>query len=199
MVPLMSRLMPGATGMIRADHSRLLVVLHRYRGTESPAARQAPVRAGARLLEIHAALEEEIFYPACRAAGIDNPVLDKSLTEHAEMHRLIEELRAADPASAAFDQGVMALMRVVLHHMADEETVLLPDAERVLGPDRLAELGLQMTRRRLQLAAPQAGEIAADTLRNARPASVLMAAGVLLAGGYMVKRAFGHNGASARR
>jgi hypothetical protein len=51
----------------------------------------------------------------------------------------------------------------VIHHVADEETVLLPEAEQMLGYDRLCELGAQMTRRRLELMAPKAGKIAAST------------------------------------
>jgi len=40
-----------------------------------------------------------------------------------------------------------------MRHVADEETMLLPDAERVLGERRLAELGAEMMRRRFELAA----------------------------------------------
>ena len=53
------------------------------------------------------------------------------------------------PGDAAYDETVMELMRDVLHHVADEETMLLPDAERRLG-DQLNELGAQMTKRRLK-------------------------------------------------
>lgn len=191
MHPIVSRFMPSATAMLRTDHSHVLMTFHKYRAGKAPATRLLPVRAACLALEIHAQLEEEIFYPACRAAGIDSAVLEKSLPEHAEMRRVIGELRALDPASSAFDEAFMNLMRIVIHHVADEETVLFADAERVLGADRLAELGMEMTRRRLQLAAPHAGEIAADTVRTAKPASLLVAAGALLAGGYVVKRAFG--------
>ena len=188
MQPLISRLVPGATGMIRADHSNVLLAFHKFRGRQSPDMHRALVDGICRALDMHAQLEEEIFYPACRVAGIDNPVLERSLGDHVEMHRLIGELRHGDAASAAFELGFMSLMRAVMHHMADEETVLLPDAERVLGSDRLAELGLQMTRRRLELSRPQAGAIVRDTVRTARPASLMVAAGALMAGGYVVKR-----------
>jgi hypothetical protein len=79
-------------------------------------------------------------------------------------------------------------MRDVLHHVADEETVLLPAAELLLK-DRLSELGAQMTKRRLELAGPRAAEIAGNTVR-AMPAGAMLMAGGLLAGGYLLKRAF---------
>jgi hypothetical protein len=54
------------------------------------------------------------------------------------------------PDDASYDARFMQLMREVIHHVADEETVLLPTAERALA-SRLSELGQQMTKRRMQL------------------------------------------------
>jgi hypothetical protein len=80
-------------------------------------------------------------------------------------------------------------MRDVVHHVADEETVLLPAAERMLA-DELEEIGAKMNKRRLELAAPRAGEIAGNTLRALPASTMLMSVGALLAGSLMLKRAF---------
>jgi hypothetical protein len=80
----------------------------------------------------------------------------------------------------------MELMRSVMHHVADEETVLLPAAERLM-PEKLCELGAQMTKRRLQLSAPHAAEIARGTVRT-MPAGTMLVAGGLLAGAYLLGR-----------
>jgi hypothetical protein len=82
----------------------------------------------------------------------------------------------------------MALMREVLRHVADEETKLFPDAERVLGEERLAELGAEMTRRRMQLVAPRTGEITVQTARTF-PAATAAVAGIVGVAGYLVARA----------
>lgn len=103
------------------------------------------------------------------------------------MRQLIAQLRAMDPEDATYDGVFMQLMRDVMHHVADEETTLLPEAERLLA-DRLHELGAQMTKRRLQLSAPHAGEIAMNTMRTMPASSMIMAAGALLAGSYLVSR-----------
>jgi hypothetical protein len=50
-------------------------------------------------------------------------------------------------------------------------------------------MGAQMTKRRLQLAAPRAGEIAGNTLRALPAGTMLMSVGALLAGSLMLKRA----------
>lgn len=157
------KLSPGATRMIRLDHSHALVTFHRYKIDTNPRVKRGLVNTLCTALEIHAQLEEEIFYPALRAVT-DNETLQKSVPEHDDMRQLIARLRRMAPTDPAYDDTVMALMRDVLHHVADEETVLLPEAERVLA-DQLQELGARMTKRRMQLVVPRSGEIAADMAR----------------------------------
>ncbi|HET7867959.1 MAG TPA: hemerythrin domain-containing protein [Burkholderiaceae bacterium] len=185
---LMGALSPGITTMIRMDHSHVLRMAHRYRATTSPARKQALARAISLALEIHARLEEEIFYPALAEVAGGNEVLAKSRTEHDEMRRLIEQLRAAAPDQADHDASFMALMRTVLHHVADEETVLLPEAERLL-PARLGELGARMTRRRLQLLGPRLGEAAVQHLR-AMPTQTFFVGALLVGAGVLLARRF---------
>jgi hemerythrin superfamily protein len=186
---LTNTLSPSITNMIRLDHTHVLSTFHQYQMDSSPQTKQALVNTACLSLEIHAQLEEEIFYPAMREFAADTPVVEKSVPEHNEMRRLIGELRAMQPTDPNYDQIFMQLMRDVMHHVADEETTLLPDAERLLA-DRLGELGAKMTKRRLQLAGPRAGEIAVNTLRGMPTTSMLVAAGAVLAGTYFVRRAF---------
>ncbi|UUZ52128.1 hypothetical protein LP419_20935 [Massilia sp. H-1] len=54
-------------------------------------------------------------------------------------------------------------MRDLMHHIADEETVLLPQAETMLSKERLEELGTQMASRRMALLKPRAGKLARST------------------------------------
>jgi hemerythrin superfamily protein len=189
MKSIANTLSPTITNMIRMDHTHVLTTFHQYEIDTKPKTKQALVKTICLALEIHAQLEEEIFYPAMRAVAVDRAVLDKSVPEHDDMRRLIADLRAMRPTDPAYDQTVMQLMRTVMHHVADEETTLLPDAERLLE-ERLDELGAQMTRRRLQLSAPRAGEIAFNTLRGMPTRSILVAAGAVVAGTYFARRAF---------
>jgi hypothetical protein len=168
------------------DHSHVMVTFHRFNAESSPGKKQAIVKAVCLALEIHAQLEEEIFYPALLEVDGANQVLAKARPEHDEMKRLIAELREMEAGDAGYDDKFLELMRDVIHHVADEESVLLPAAERLLA-DRLSELGAQMTKRRLQLAAPHAGEMAAATAR-AMPAGTVLVAGGLIAGAYLLGR-----------
>jgi len=183
---VLAKLSPSITKMIRMDHTHVMATFHRFHAESSPAKKQAIVKAVCLALEIHAQLEEEIFYPALRDVDGSNQVLAKAKPEHDEMKRLIAELREMEAEDAGYDDKFLELMRDVIHHVADEESVLLPAAERLLA-DRLSELGAQMTKRRLQLATPHAGEMAAATAR-AMPAGTMLVAGGLIAGAYLLSR-----------
>ncbi len=183
---MMSRVTPSATTMIRMDHTHVVATFHKYRAEASPEKKQAIAETISVALEIHARLEEEIFYPAMRS--VDPDLVNKSIPEHNEMRRLIAQLRETRPFDPAFDTTLMELMRDVMRHVADEETMLLPDAERALGERRLAELGVEMTRRRFELAAPRAGEIAVNTVRTF-PAATLAMSGMFVLGAFLIGRA----------
>jgi hemerythrin superfamily protein len=158
----LKKLSPSITDMIRFDHSHVMVTFHQYTVDKRPSVKKALAETICDALEIHATLEEEIFYPVMRPKAHDQKVMEKSEPEHDEMRALIAELRRTEPTDRRHDELVFALMRDVVHHVADEETVLLPEAEQILTRDRLSELGAEMTKRRIELVRPKAGKIAAN-------------------------------------
>ncbi|HVE48685.1 MAG TPA: hemerythrin domain-containing protein [Casimicrobiaceae bacterium] len=179
-----TKLSPRITTMIRMDHTHVLATFHKYRLDTSPSKKQALVETCCAALEIHAQLEEEIFYPALRSA--QPQAVDKSFPEHNEMRRLISALRSMEPGSHQYDETFLELMRGVIHHVADEETILIPAAERVLY-DQLEDLGWKMTQRRMELIGPRAGEIAMNTFR-AYPALIVTTFAVLALGSVLAYR-----------
>ena len=176
---------PSATDLIRSDHTRVLAAFHRYKPSCSPGRKLALVNTVCIALEVHAQIEEEIFYPAIRSAH--PAVVDKSVPEHDEMRSLIATLRGMEPTSAEYDRTFMELMRTVIHHVADEETSLLADAERLLESE-LGELGARMMRRRIQLMMPRAGEIARNGALAMSATPLLLAGGALIAGALLFRR-----------
>jgi hemerythrin superfamily protein len=188
MSAVVQQISPSITTMIRMDHTHVLAVFHRYRVDSPPAKKHALVRNACLALQVHAQLEEEIFYPALRAVMNADAVLDKSEPEHNQMRSLIGELRALTSARGLegahyddkFDDKFFELMRLVIHHVADEETTLLPAAERLLR-ERLGRLGIEMTKRRLELLKPHAAEIAETTARSF-PAAAAAGAALLTLG-----------------
>ena len=180
----LSRALPSITTMIRMDHTHVLANFHRFRPNLSTVRQQAIADAICLALEVHAQLEEEIFYPALQEVAAGESVLQDARPEHDQMRRLIAELRGCDPGEPRFRETLDALMREVMHHVADEETVLIPLAEQRLA-DRLGELGAEMTKRRLQLVAPNALQMAKNQAL-AMPVATLAAVGALAGGAWLL-------------
>ena len=158
-------LSPPITTLIRLDHAHVLAAFRRFRSTMAPSRKGALIANVCLALEIHAQLEEEIFYPALTKAAEYSEVLEKSVPEHEEMRELIGMLRKLEPQDPSFDESFRTLMRKLLHHVADEETVLLPQAEIALA-SQLSTLGARMTRRRIALLEPHMGEVARTTVQT---------------------------------
>jgi iron-sulfur cluster repair protein YtfE (RIC family) len=187
----LSKLSPSITDMIRFDHSHVLVTFHQYTTNSRPSVKKALADTICDALEIHATLEEEIFYPVLRRLDPADPIIQKSEPEHDEMRRLIGELRNTDASNIRHEKLLNDLMRDVMHHVADEETVLLPSAERMLSKERLEELGAQMTSRRLALLKPKAGKIAKNTavgFSGSTTAIVVGLAGAVMAARFMSRK-----------
>lgn len=169
---------PEITTLIRLDHTHVLAVFRRYHADSSAARKRALAANVCLALDIHAQLEEEIFYPALR--GIGTEAVEKSVQDHAQMRSLIQELRATAPNQSAHDEIFARLIRTVLHHIAEEETVLIPLAQTALK-EQLRELGWRMTARRLQLLRPHAAEAATTTALTFPVATTLAAVGTCAA------------------
>jgi hemerythrin-like domain-containing protein len=63
------------------------------------------------------------------------------------------ELSRLTPEDDAFDAKVQVLIENVRHHVEEEESEMLPQAEKLLGQDELARLGEEMLARKRQLGA----------------------------------------------
>lgn len=105
-------------------------------------------------LEVHAQIEEEIFYPALRAAVPDAAdVLDEAREEHQEARDLVAQIRQLGDAGDEIDVLVARLNRAIEHHVKEERDELFPKA-RAAGLD-LQELAQRMRERQQELQAGQ--------------------------------------------
>jgi hypothetical protein len=197
MSSLLSQLSPSITNMIRLDHTHVLTAFHQYEIGSSERMKRGLVDNVCLAIEIHAQLEEEIFYPALRLV-LDNEVLRKSTPEHDEMRGLVSRLRNMPVTDMAFDDTFFELIRHVMHHVADEETQLLPAAERLI-PEQLSELGARMTKRRIELTGPRTPELASSMARSMSAGTLVGIGSAVLAGAYLLTRGkYGDRLASAR-
>jgi len=66
-------------------------------------------------------IEEEIFYPACRKAGVDSDKMDEANVEHDGAKSLIAELENGSPDDDFYDAKVKVLSEEIKHHVKEEE------------------------------------------------------------------------------
>jgi hemerythrin superfamily protein len=79
----------------------------------------------------HATAEEELFYPAVRAAGGENEdLVDEALVEHASAKELIAQILAMDASDELFDAKVKVLSEQIDHHVEEEEGQMFPRAKK---------------------------------------------------------------------
>lgn len=102
-------------------------------------------------LSVHAAIEEELLYPAVRGVIAEEDLIDEAEVEHETMHTLIEQLRGLEPDDEKYSARFTVLCEYVLHHVKEEEGEMFPQIERVrLDWDALAA---EVTARREELMA----------------------------------------------
>jgi hemerythrin superfamily protein len=79
-------------------------------------------------LTVHAAIEEELFYPAAREAGAETEeeLVDESEVEHEHIKELVQQLKDMSEDDPLCDAKTKVLSEYVRHHVKEEETKLFP-------------------------------------------------------------------------
>jgi len=157
-----------ATDMIRADHKTVERLYQQYQDSNGRAQHQhALIEQICHELEVHAQIEESIFYPVIQAKirSTGKNLVSEALKEHGEMKRLISQLRTHDMDETDCEKILHKLMRGVQHHVKEEENEMLPQAEQHLGGE-LDRIGAEMQQKKQKLAssAPTNGQTGQGTL-----------------------------------
>jgi hemerythrin superfamily protein len=147
-----------AVELIKADHDRVKDLFDQFEAAKSRPAKLKVVREALVELKAHAAIEEELFYPAVRKP-VGKEIMNEADEEHHVAKLLIAELDVMDGSESHFDAKFHVLAENVRHHIKEEEGEMLPKAKGVkLDFEALAE---KMKRRKEKLLAdgfPPAGE-----------------------------------------
>lgn len=139
---------------LKADHRSVKKAYREFKkleGSEDEEACAQIVQQVIAELTVHAALEEELLYPAVRGVIADEDLIDEAEVEHETMHTLIEQLRGLEPDDEKYNARFTVLCEYVMHHVKEEESEMFPQIERVrLDWDSLAA---EVTARREELMA----------------------------------------------
>ena len=131
-----------AIALLKADHRKVEELFARYetaRSKKADIAHQICME-----LTVHTLIEEEIFYPACREAGVEADAMDEANVEHDGAKVLIAELEDGSPDEQFYDAKVKVLSEEIKHHVKEEEK-----SDGVFSQARKAKLDLLALGKRL--------------------------------------------------
>ena len=120
-----------AITLLKADHARvkkLFKEFERLHDEESDDEAESVARQICNELTIHATVEEEIFYPAVRAAVDDEDLLDEAEVEHATAKDLIAQIEEMDASQDKYAARVIVLGEYIDHHVKEEQEEMFPKA-----------------------------------------------------------------------
>jgi len=140
-----------ATTLLIADHKRVSVLFEQYERTRSGAKKKSLVADICMELGIHAQVEEEIFYPAVKAALKDKELVPEATVEHATLKELIAQVEGKEPDGEMFDAKIKVMSEYVKHHVKEEQTAMFPKARKTKLD--MQALGAQIAARKAELKA----------------------------------------------
>lgn len=145
-----------AVAALKNDHQRVKALFDRFEDSEDEREAKDIADEAIAALKVHAALEEELFYPAVRRqveAGVvedEDEVLEEADEEHHVAKLVIAELELMNGREPNYCAKFMVLAENVRHHIKEEEGGLFPKAQKTdIDFDALARV-MESRRRELE-------------------------------------------------
>lgn len=106
--------------MLKADHRKVEKLFSSFEAARDGDRKRELVEQICTELSIHTTIEEEFFYPACKA-HVEEDLLDEAYVEHDGAKVLLAELMEGSPDDEFYDAKVMVLSEMIMHHVKEEE------------------------------------------------------------------------------
>jgi hemerythrin superfamily protein len=142
-----------AIELLKRDHAEVKKAFKDFEKAKykDPNACKEFVASICKAIEMHAKLEEEIFYPAVRARIKDDDLMNEAQVEHNSAKVLIADIRKLSGDDPMLKASAMVLSEYIQHHVKEEENEMFPKVKRAkLDLEGLAQ---QMLERKEQLKA----------------------------------------------
>jgi hemerythrin superfamily protein len=140
-----------AVTLLKQQHRQVAEWFNEYDSARSIIRKQDLALRICRALRVHAAMEDELFYPALLQATDDLIMCEIGVHEHKDVQRLIEQIMQSSAVDELFDSKIRILADVIAQHAAEEECPggIFDEAEE--SDMDLQSLGIQLQVRRHQL------------------------------------------------
>lgn len=133
-----------AYSLLQEDHKRVQKIFKQFEklDREDTEAMRELVETACAELDLHARIEEELFYPALREAGDEAKMnlLDEAEVEHDSAKQLIAQLQELQPDDPRYAATFTVLGEYVNHHIEEEEGELFKLAKKAkIDADAIGE------------------------------------------------------------
>ena len=133
----------NAFNLLKTDHEKVAGILASLEETTERAVKgreELFTRLKAEL-DLHAMIEEEIFYPALEEADETREVTLEAYEEHRLVKQLLAELEAEPKDTEEWTAKFTVLKENIEHHVEEEEGEMFKQAREVLSEDEIETLG----------------------------------------------------------
>lgn len=158
--------------LLIADHNRVRGLFTRFREAQGNEDTPAMGELASKIfeeLEVHTAIEEQIFYPEVHDLSEElAEVVNEGVQEHHVVNVLIGEARTLKPGDAEWVAKVAVLIENVEHHAEEEETELFPQVRAATDAATREEWGTRFEAMKAQRGAPTPTEAAELTTKELR-------------------------------
>lgn len=133
----------NAFNLLKADHRKVAELFQRLERTAGK--RKLDVfKQIKEELDLHAHIEEKIFYPALEKPTETRDTVLEAYEEHKQVKTLLRELSRARTASDEWQAKAKVLQENVEHHVDEEENELFKKADAALSDEEIEELGQRL-------------------------------------------------------
>ena len=136
----------NAFTLLKADHKKVAGILEKIDSTTERGVktREELFTQLKTELDVHARVEETIFYPELEKADETHDITLEALEEHRLVKQLLAELETMDKGDEQWTARFSVLKENVEHHVEEEEGEMFPKARKVLSNEQAEILGTQM-------------------------------------------------------
>lgn len=150
----------NAFTLLKADHKKVAGILEKIDSTTERGVktREELFSQLKTELDVHARVEETIFYPELEKADETHDITLEAFEEHRLVKQLLGELETMDKGDEQWTARFSVLKENVEHHVEEEEGEMFPKARKVLSNEQAEILGTQMEEaKKAELKAAAAG------------------------------------------
>ena len=143
----------NAFQLLKEDHQKVSGIFQQIEPTTENAVktRQDLFAKLKEELDIHAHIEETIFYPAIKQEAETREIVLEGFEEHAVVKTLLGELEEGEVTSEEWTAKLKVLQENVEHHVEEEEGEMFQKARQVLSEQEITQLGERMEEEKKRL------------------------------------------------